>query len=387
MESSVTVLRVRGIAIGIHWNWLLVFGIVVWSLARSLFPATYPGLDGSTYVAMAVVAALLFFGSILLHELGHALRAQREGIPIRRITLWLLGGVAHLEQLPPSPEAEFRVAIVGPATTAALAAAFGLAAWLGDRVNAPVAAQGVVDYVARINLVVLLFNLIPALPLDGGRVLRAWLWRREGSFIAATRSAGRASRVFGFMLVAVGLLNPFAGAGLGGIWLVFLGWFVLQAAQGENELADAGRALGLGRVGDVMTTRPAVLRSTQTVADLLDGPAGSPLSFPTYPVMDDGRLVGVASVRAAATVPPEAREFQSVSDVMIPLRDVRRCTPASRCSMSSPCSKVAMGGRLSPTATTGWWASCPGPMSRARWRVCAAGTQEAALAGPACSSG
>src|SRR4051794_21485183 len=124
MRSSFTVLKVRGIPIGIHWNWLFVFAIVVWSLATSLFPATYPGLDGSTYVVMALAAALLFFGSVLLHELGHALRAQREGLPIEGITLWLLGGVAHLGELPPSPAAEFRVAIWGPAISAALAALF-----------------------------------------------------------------------------------------------------------------------------------------------------------------------------------------------------------------------------------------------------------------------
>jgi HSP20 family molecular chaperone IbpA len=126
MQSSVTLLRVRGIPIGVHWNWLLIFALVTWSLASSLFPSTYPGLSGVTYLAMAAAAALLFFASILLHELGHALRAQREGLPIEGITLWLLGGVAHLGELPPSPGAEFRVAILGPAISGALAVAFGV---------------------------------------------------------------------------------------------------------------------------------------------------------------------------------------------------------------------------------------------------------------------
>ena len=236
-ESSFTILRVRGIPIGVHWTWLLVFAIVVWSLGTVLFPATYPGLDGATYLAMAVAAALLFFGSVLAHELGHALRALDEGQQIEGITLWLFGGVARLLGSPHSPGTELRVAAAGPAVSVALAALFGGAALAGDRLGWPAALQGVVDYLGRINLILLAFNLVPALPLDGGRILRAWLWRRQASFVAATRSAARAGRAFGIVLVTVGLLELFTGAGLGGVWLVFLGWFLIQAAQDKATMA------------------------------------------------------------------------------------------------------------------------------------------------------
>lgn len=167
MESSFTLLRVRGIPIGVNWSWLVVFGLVVWSLASALFPATYPGFDGTTYLFMALTAAGLFFASVLLHQLGHALRALREGMPIRGITLWLFGGVAHLAGSPPSPGAEFHVAICGPAVSAVLAAGFLGGAWVGDALGWPGTVQGVIDYLGRINLLVLAFNLIPALPLDG----------------------------------------------------------------------------------------------------------------------------------------------------------------------------------------------------------------------------
>ena len=316
MRSTFPILRVRGIPIGIHWSWVFVFAIVAWSLATVLFPDGYPGLDGTTYLAMAVAASLLFFASVLLHELGHALRAQHEGLPIQGITLWLLGGVAHLGEVPRSAGAELRVAVWGPAISLTLTLAFAALTLIGDRTGFPTAVQGVVDYLARINALVLAFNLVPALPLDGGRVLRAWLWRRTGSFVAATRWAARAGRLFGFLLVAVGLLNFFGGAGLGGLWLVFLGWFVIQSAQAEGEVAEASLVRGLGRVGGIMTRDPQVVAPSATIADLLAGAAGAGggdgkggsdgVRHSTYPVVDDGgRLVGVASRRAAEAVPPQ----------------------------------------------------------------------------------
>src|ERR671914_580384 len=289
-ESSFTILRVRGIPIGVHWTWLLVFAIVVWSLGTVLFPATYPGLDGATYLAMAVAAALLFFGSVLAHELGHALRALDEGQHIEGITLWLFGGVARLRGNPHSPGTELRVAAAGP---------------------------GVADYLGRINLILLAFNLVPALPLDGGRILRAWLWRRQGSFVVATRSAARAGRAFGIVLVAVGLLELFTGAGLGGVWLVFLGWFLIQAAQDEATMALQRQVLGGRRVRDLMTPDPVAVPPDVTVAELIELAARA-RRFSTYPVVEDGRLVGVVPLRAVATVPSEERERRRVRDLMVP---------------------------------------------------------------------
>ncbi|MDQ4070402.1 MAG: CBS domain-containing protein, partial [Actinomycetota bacterium] len=326
MESTFTLLRVRGIPIGINWSWLFVFAIVVWSLSTVLFPATYPGLEGTAYLAMAVVAAALFFGSVLLHELGHALRAVREGMQIEGITLWLLGGVAKLRGTPPSPGVEFRVAVWGPAITLALAAAFGLAALLGDRLGAPRPIQGVVDYLARINALVLAFNLVPALPLDGGRVLRAWLWRRQRSFPAATRSAAKAGQAFGFMLVAVGLLELFTGSGLGGIWFAFLGWFLIQASQAEATMAAVRQALVGAKVRDLMTSDVVTVPPDLPVAALVDhGVAGR--RFSTYPVVSNGALVGTVSLKAAAAVPPGERGSVRVRDVMVPATQVAALAP------------------------------------------------------------
>ena len=325
MESTFTLLRVRGIPIGVHWSWLFIFVIVVWSLATALFPSTYPGLDGSTYLVMAVVSAVAFFASVLLHELGHALRGVREGVPIQGITLWLLGGVAKLQGNPPSPRAEFRVAICGPVVTLGLAAAFGAAAVVGDRLEWPHPVQGVVDYLTRVNGLVLAFNLVPALPLDGGRVLRSWLWRRQQSFAAATRSAARAGQAFGLMLIAIGLLGLFDGSGLGGIWFAFLGWFLVQAAQSEATMAQVHQALGGTKVGDVMSGDPVVVTPDTPVGELIDR-ASAGRRFSSFPVVDRGDLVGLVSLRAAAAVPRSDREARRVAEVMRTVDEVPTAT-------------------------------------------------------------
>lgn len=317
VESSFTLLRVRGIPIGAHWSWLFIFALVAWSLATALFPSTYPGLEGSAYLAMALVAAVLFFGSILLHEMGHALRALDEGMPIEGITLWLLGGVARLGGSPHAPGAEFRVAIAGPLVTIALAAAFGATALVGGSADFPDPVQGVVDYLARINLLVLAFNLVPALPLDGGRVLRAWLWRRQRSFVAATRSAARAGQAFGAVLIAVGLLDLISGPGVGGVWLAFVGWFLVQAAQSEATMAQVRQALRGVPVRDVMTPDPRVISPHVNVAEFVD--MARPHRVSTYPVVDGDELVGLVSLKAAAGVAAQDRERKRVREIMTPV--------------------------------------------------------------------
>ncbi len=317
MEPTVRLLRVRGIPIGVHWSWLLIFIIVVWSLVQALFPASYPGLSGTAYLAMGTAAAVLLFASVLAHEVGHALMAQRQGIPVEGITLWLFGGVARLTGPPPSPGADFRVAAAGPTVTAVLAAGFAAAGWLGDGLGWSAEVTGVAQYLARINLILLAFNLVPALPLDGGRVLRAWLWHRRSSFAAATRRAARAGQTFGFLLVALGLIGLLSGADIGGLWLAFVGWFIVQAAEAEAGSATLREALERTRLGDVIERDSPVVLANVTVADFLDTSSARPDGRP-YAVVGERGMVGALSPRAAHAVPPSQRERCRVADVMIP---------------------------------------------------------------------
>ena len=326
MESSFTVLRLRGIPIGAHWSWLLVAGLVVWSLSQSLFPSSYPGLSEATYLAMGVVAGILFFAAILAHELGHAFAALREGMEIDGITLWLFGGVARFRGMFASPGAEFRIAIAGPLVSVAIAVLFFLLGSIEGSSDAARAAEGVADYLARINAILVGFNLVPALPLDGGRVLRSWLWMRQGSFSAATVSAARAGKAFGIVLAVLGLLDFFTGGGGGGgLWLLFLGWFLVQAAQAEASGALVRQSLRGRRVGELMTSTVETVPPQLTVATFLEHIG--PRRFSTYPVVRGDEPLGLVSLRRAEQVPAAERIRRRIEHVMQPLSELTVLSP------------------------------------------------------------
>ena len=348
MESSFTVLRISGIPIGAHWTWLIVFGLVVWSLATSLFPATYPGLDDGSYLVMGAVAGILFFASILLHELGHAFTAMRVGMRIDGITLWLFGGVARFIGTFPSPGAEFRIAAAGPAVSILIALGFWGVNLATSALGAPEAVVGVADYLARINAIVVAFNLVPALPLDGGRILRSYLWQRQGDFSVATRSATRAGVAFGVVLATVGVLEFFTSDGGGGsLWLVFIGWFLIQAAQSESGTAVVHSVLGGRRVADFMSTEVVTADASMTLDRFLEDVRG----HSAYPVIENERLAGIVSMRRAAEVTPGERPFRRVADVMIPLSQVKVFSPED--DMMDALFELQSGPKRAPVVDAG----------------------------------
>lgn len=230
MNDTVTLGRIAGIPIGLNWSWAIVFGLFVWSLSQSVFPSTNPGLTHGTYALMAVAAAMLFFLSLVLHELGHALVAKRKGVEIDGITLWLFGGVARIRGALPSALAELRIAVAGPLVTAVLVLVWG---GLARASHFAPAVDGVVAWLAYINLILLGFNLLPALPLDGGRVLQSALWRARGDLGWATTVAAATGRVVGIALIAGGFLLIGTVGLESGIWLALVGWFVFQSAGAE----------------------------------------------------------------------------------------------------------------------------------------------------------
>ncbi len=315
LAPSFTLLRLRGIRIGAHWSWLVVFGLVAWSLARRVFPLAYPGLGGRSYLGMALVSAVVFFICILLHELGHAFRALKEGMKINDITLWLFGGVARFEGMFPSAGAEFRIVAAGPLVSVGLVGVFAGLTWVGGMTGVPPEIRGVCDYLARINLVVVIFNLVPALPLDGGRILRAWLWSRKGNFTGATISAARVGKGFAYVLMAVGAYEFFGTYVTGGIWLIVMGWFLLQAAQAEQNYAVVRRAFQDMTVANLMTPNPVVVPSDTTLDEFLS--LVQSRGHSTYPVVDEGALKGMVSLRMAADVLPERRSHAKVADLMM----------------------------------------------------------------------
>ena len=318
MRDSFTIGRIAGISVGVNWSWLIVFALIAWTLAVSIFPSTNPGLADAAYVAMAIVAALLFFTSLLLHEYGHALQARRDGMEIEGITLWLFGGVAKFRGMFPSAGAEFRIAIAGPVVSLVLGLLFlGVPMLLG----LPATVDGVLFWLGSINIALLVFNLLPALPLDGGRILRSILWYARGEFASATRLAAGIGRGFGYLFVAAGVALLVFASPVTGIWLAFVGWFLLQAAGAEDRFVAAREALGGLRVRDVMARDPVTTPADITLGQFMDGVAWS-RPYTTYPVTENGEVVGLLQFRRVAEVPRAEWDRRTVRDCMIPRAEV-----------------------------------------------------------------
>ncbi|HEV8586811.1 MAG TPA: site-2 protease family protein [Methylomirabilota bacterium] len=256
--------RVRGIPIRIDLGWLLVFGLVTWSLASGYFPAVLPADGPLAYALYGVLAALLLFVSVLLHELAHALAALDQGVPVGGITLHVFGGVSQLDAEPPTPRAELLIAVVGPLTSFALA---GLCLVIDRAVAGPAAFHAVAGYLVVVNLVVGVFNLVPGFPLDGGRVLRAVVWWWTGRLSRATQIASRCGSAVGFVLVGVGVARAVAGDLVGGLWFVLIGLFLHQAARASWEIVRLRERLEALRVEDVMTRAPLIADAVAPLAE------------------------------------------------------------------------------------------------------------------------
>ena len=315
MRASISLGRIAGIRVGINASVFLIVAILVAGLATGQLPAAFPGRGVAAYVIAAIIAAVLFLASLLAHELAHSLVARRNGIEVESIVLWLLGGVAQLRGEPKTPGADFRIAIVGPLTSFALAIVFGLAAGglaLGGVTGLPF---GVLAYLAATNAMLAVFNLIPAAPLDGGRVLRAALWRSRGNRQTAAVSAARAGRFVGFAMIALGVLQVVTGNGLGGVWLALIGWFVVSAATAEEQQAKLGGQLAGLTVGQVMTAAPSVVDGNLTVNDFVAQVALTH-RFSTYPLVDPyGRLTGLVTLNRVRAVPPELRATTRLQEI------------------------------------------------------------------------
>lgn len=318
MGSSIRLGRIAGVEVGINWSWLVVFALIAWSLAAAVFPDQNPGLSDSTYVAMALVAAVLFFASLLAHELGHATRARREGMAIDGITLWLFGGVARFKGRFPNAGAELRIALAGPVVSFAIGTVCVLVAW---GLALPEGVDGVVAWLGYINLLLLVFNLLPALPLDGGRVLRALLWRAKGDFAWATRIGAEVGRGFAFLFIGGGVLLFVFQGSFSGAWLAFIGWFLLEAAGAEARDVEARQALGDLRVGDLMAREPVSVPPDYTLGRFMDEVAWN-RRYTTYPVVDDGQVLGLLPFRRVAAVPRVEWDEKTVVDCMVPREHV-----------------------------------------------------------------
>src|SRR5512133_2866149 len=317
MGGNLTIGRFGGVEVRLNWSLIAVFALIAWSLAEGVFPSQNPGLSHGTYIAMAIVAAVLFLASILLPELGHSWVARREGIEVDSITLWLFGGVSQLKGRFTSPGAEFRVAISGPLVSIVLGVLFVLIAVA----QVPSSVDGVAAWLGYINLILAVFNLLPASPLDGGRVLHSVLWRAKGDYNWATRVSSEIGQGFGYLFIALGLAMFIFQGSFSGAWLAFVGWYLLQGAKAEARYAATEQALGGLRVRDLMVRHPVTVDADSTVGRFMDDVASSH-RFTTYPVLDGGRPVGLLTFASVAAVPRSDWDTRGVRDTMFPLDDV-----------------------------------------------------------------
>jgi len=317
-RGGVPIARIAGIRISADWSVLLIGALLAWGVAGGAVPGQVPGTPIWLAWIVGIIAALLLIASLIAHELGHALLARRHGIAVDGIRLWLFGGIAQMSGDWVSGKTEMLVAAIGPAITLVLSGVFVGSSWLLVQISAPPLVIVVTEWLAAVNLALLVFNLIPAFPLDGGRILRGFLWTRTKNRMTATIAASRAGRFFAVMVVGLGVLDLFFLDPIGGLWLILIGWFLDSAARGEATGEQARHALEGVVVGDVMSKNPVIVPSWITVELLVEQYVMGHqfTSFPTHSI--DGRIDGLVTMRGIKQVPPQQRGNRRAIDIAIP---------------------------------------------------------------------
>jgi Zn-dependent protease len=333
---------VLGFEIRIDLSWFVIFFLVFWSLAEAVFPAEYPDLPRLTHLGMGLAGTLLFFASLLAHELSHAVVSRFKGIPVEGITLFIFGGMAWTKREPDTPRDELMIAGVGPLTSLLIAALFAIAGRLSATLGLGDPIAGVAGYLAFINLALAIFNLVPGFPLDGGRVLRAIVWSLTGDRSKATRWAVLGGRSFGMVLIVLGAIQALTVSPVSGLWLVFIGWFLRNLAGSSLQQQILHDLLRGYVAADLMSPQPEVVPARLPLSSLVDGHFMR-LRYGSYPVVEDGQLVGMITLEEVKRVPTSEWAGTTVADAMTPLRD---------CAVVAPSTSVeeALQAMSSPTA-------------------------------------
>jgi Zn-dependent protease/predicted transcriptional regulator len=316
MESSFKLGRIAGIEIGIHYTWLFAFALVAWSLAAGFFPANYPGWAASTYWVVGIIAALALFGAVLLHELSHSFVALARGHGVHSITLFIFGGVSNLTTEAEDPKDEFLISVVGPLTSFAIAAVCWLAAQALRAGDSPLGA--ILSYLAFINVMLGVFNLVPGFPLDGGRVLRSLVWAATGSLRRATEIASYVGQGVGFLMIFWGVAQVLGGNFLGGLWIGFIGWFLNNAAEATRQQQVLQEGLRGARVAEVMNPHPPIASPTMSVQEFVFDHVVRQGQRALL-VVDGERLVGLVSITDAKKEPQGAWATTPVGAIMTPV--------------------------------------------------------------------
>lgn len=327
VRSSVKMLRIFGIDIGFHYTWLIAAFLITWSLAAGYFPQVNPGGSPAQNWGLGLTASLLLFASVIMHELGHSLIAISRNLPVKSITLFIFGGAAHLEREVERPTDEVAITVAGPAVSLALAALFHLMTFVVQGSDTTVA---LFTWVRMVNLYLGLFNLLPGLPLDGGRLLRAFLWWRWGSFVRATHVASLVGRGIAYLFIGGGFFMFLTGIPGNGIWLVFLGWFLASSADSAYQSANLESMLRNVPV-HTLASRAVVVDPAATIRQLVDDYVLGQNSRAVL-VMRAEELLGIITLTDVKRAPRESWELERVAEWMtpVPLKTIQTMEDVSK---------------------------------------------------------
>jgi Zn-dependent protease/predicted transcriptional regulator len=319
LNTNIRLFKLWGIPVEVNLSWLFVLALMTWTFSTRYYPSIYPGaFDMRELWILGFLTAILLFLSILMHEFSHSIVATRNGISIKKITLFMFGGVAHMSKDVDKPGSELKTAAAGPAMTVLLIAAFYGISLLSSWSDV---AFALFRSLMRINIIVLVFNMVPGFPLDGGRILRAAIWYKTGNISRATRIASRIGRGFAVFLMIIGMINFFAGNFIGGLWMVFIGFFLYQAAQASYTTVAVREAIAHLSVADVMKTSVVTVDISTTLRSLVDDHFLKH-HYDSYPVLDGQRSVGIVSLKHVKGIRRELWTEITVEEVMD--RDVMR---------------------------------------------------------------
>jgi Zn-dependent protease/predicted transcriptional regulator len=313
VKASFKLFRIAGIEIGIHYTWLFIFVFFSWTLAQGYFPQAYKGWSTTAYWVTGIIASLLIFVSVLLHELAHSLVARSRGIPVNSITLFILGGVSNLEEEPQKPGAEFTMAIVGPLSSLLLALIFWGVSKLPANTDTPFAA--ILSYMGTINLYLGVFNLLPGFPLDGGRVLRSIIWGSTGNLSRATNIAARVGQVFGWLFIGAGIYLMIRVSLFSGLWLAFIGWFLNSSADASRKEITLRERLSHIRVRDLMHPNIETISPDITIQEMVTN-IFQKQHGRAVPVCEGNRLVGIATITDIKKVSQDKWPVTPVRQIM-----------------------------------------------------------------------
>ena len=317
---------ILGFEVRIDSSWFVIFFLILWTLSAGAFPTQFRELSSWTHFVMGTAGTVLFFVSLLLHELAHSLAARSKGISVKGITLFIFGGIAQISSEAKTPGDEFQIAVVGPLTSFAIALACSLTVWLGEVSNWSVAVTGVFGYLAFINFALGIFNLLPGFPLDGGRVFRAIVWKCTGNLTRATEIASSSGKALGFVILILGVLLLFRGLIFNGLWLVLIGLFLQNAARRtyEQQLLQVG--LEGVRAWEIMTRNPETVPHNLQLQKLVDE-YFLHRRYQSFPVLKDGHPYSIVTLNQVKQVPREQWRRLVVRDIVEPLERTNVARP------------------------------------------------------------